>query len=204
MLTNFLGKDIGHDKHPFIVAEISCNHEGDLSQAKILIEEAKAAGADAVKIQVYTPDDMTIKVDRGKALANGFDILEGTWAGRNLYDLYEKTQTTYQMGRELILHAETIGIPIFASVFSPWAPNYIKLEAFKIASFELTDTFLIRHIAKQNKPMVLSTGMASIPEIEDAVACCNPENVILLHCISAYPTKLDRCNLHKIKTLGDV
>lgn len=200
----FLGKEIGSGKLPFIVAEISCNHEGNIEQAKVLINEAKTAGADAVKIQVYTPDDMTIKVNKDKALANGFDILEGVWAGRNLYDLYEKTQTTYEMARQLVLHAGTIGMPIFASVFSPYATNYVKLEAYKIASFELTDTFLIRQLAKQNKPMVLSTGMATIPEIDDAMACCNPENVILLHCISAYPTYVESCNLHRIKTLGDV
>lgn len=200
----FLGKEIGSGKLPFIVAEISCNHEGDLSQAKKLIEIAKDNGADAAKIQVYTPDDMTINVEGVKAIVNGFEIVQGPWAGQSLYELYTKTQTTYEMARELILYAESIQFPIFASVFSPYAGNYVKVPAYKIASFELPDTFMIRRLAKEGKPMVLSTGMANIQEIDDAVACCDPKNLILLHCVSAYPTKIETCNLHRIKTLGDL
>ncbi len=177
----FLGKELGKDKYPFIVAEISCNHSGSLKQAKKLVQAAKDVGADAVKIQVYTPEDMTM--DMGSV---DFRIEEGPWNGYTLYELYKKTQTDLVTAEFMISVAEEIGIPLFASIFSYGTAHLLTpLPAYKIASFEITDTELIRKIAK---------------------LCVNPENTILLHCVSAYPTKLENCNLHKIeryKTLYD-
>ena len=197
----FLGKELDTpNSYPFIVAEISCNHEGSIKQGKRLIQAAKEAGADAVKIQVYTADDMTLRQIK-------YQIESGLWKGRTLYELYEKTQTNLDMAEQLIVYAEKIGIPIFASVFSgakfEWC---IKkgIEAFKIASFELTDVELIKLVAGTGRPVVLSTGMASTKDIDLALNYCNLDKTILLHCISAYPTKLSHANLWRIKFLQEM
>lgn len=204
----FLGKELGSNKYPFITAELSCNHGGSLEQAKKLIQAAKEAGADAVKIQVYTPDEMTYgeKVDGGehfnKFISEDFTVKSGTWKGDNLYNLYQITQTDYELAQNMFAFAKQIEIPMFASVFSlkslHWLETVIECPAYKIASFEITDTNLIRKIAKTGKPVVISTGLASMSDIDQAVLCVCPENLILLHCVSAYPTKLEQTNLWKI------
>ncbi len=190
----FLGKELGKDKYPFIVAEISCNHEGDLNQAKQLIQAAKDCGANAVKIQVYTPDDMTIKSGQ-----TDFRIEQGPWNGNTLYELYSKTQTDLVTAEFMISVAEEIGIPLFASIFSYSTAHLLTpLPAYKIASFEITDTDLIRRVAKLGKPMVISAGLANLSDVDQAMLCVNQDNAILLHCVSAYPTKIEHCNLWKI------
>lgn len=207
----FLGKELGPNKYPFIVAEISCNHEGNIEQAKQLIQAAKDAGADAVKIQIYTPDDMTIDTIMGggillpdKVRNPDFYVKEGPWKGKNLYELYSKTQTHNDIAEYMILEAKKISIPLFTSIFHPrWIPwgEEFKIPAYKIASFEITDTNLIRQVAKTGKPIIISTGLASTDDIYQAMQCVNPENTILLHCVSAYPTKLEQTNLWRIKKL---
>lgn len=192
----FLGRLLAQDEHPFIVAEISCNHEGSREQAIKLVEAAKEAGADAVKIQVYTPDEMTI---------NSYDadyiIKDGPWRDRGLYEIYTKTQTNYDLAQLMMARAKEINIPIFASVFGlkslSWLETY-ECPAYKIASFEITDTDLIRKVAKTGKSVVISTGMASLDDIDQAVLCVNPKDYVLLHCTSGYPTKFENTNLWKI------
>ena len=198
----FMGQELGKNKLPFIVAEISCNHEGDKEQAKKLVREAKEAGADAVKFQIYTPDDMTIEnygVD--------YVVKEGEWAGRGLYELYGKTKTDFNLADEIVWECQQIGIHWFPSIFGlkglSWGETY-KSQAYKVASFELPDLPLIRKIVKTGKSVVLSTGMGSIEEIDEAVMCCNPNNTALLHCVSAYPTKLEEANLWRVQWLADL
>lgn len=198
----FLGKKLGKNEYPFIVAEISCNHEGNIDQAKALIEAAKIAGADAVKIQVYNPIDMTIDINK-----EDFKINKGPWEGNTLYELYTKTKTDYDMASYLLDNAKKIGIDCFASVFGRQSLSWLEANecpAYKIASFELTHTFLIRKVAKTGKPVVLSTGTANLSEIDVAMQCVNPENCVLLHCVSAYPTKLEQANLWRIPYLANL
>jgi len=195
----FLNKEIGPNQYPFIVAEISCNHKGDLTEAKHIIEAAKACGADAVKIQLYTPDDMTIP---GLYIKHG----PNQWAGRELYELYTRAQTNFELAEQMMIYANQVDIPCFASVFG--AEGVEKLEsifcqAYKIASFELTDLELIKKVARTGKPVVLSTGMANINEIDTATCCMKPENYILLHCVSSYPTLLPEANLWRIQHLAN-
>jgi len=193
------GQRLSKDKHPFIVAEISCSHEGSLEQAKELIKAAKEATADAVKIQVYDAYDMTLPLS-----TNDFWIKSGNWQDRNLFDLYLQTQTPYEWVPELFAHAKEIGIPIFASVFSLKGLALLEelgCEAYKIASFELIDLPLIRKVAKTNKTVILSTGMANLNEIDQAVQCVNPDNSIIMHCVSSYPTKFQEANLWNIDQL---
>lgn len=206
----FLGKKLGKNKLPFIVAELSCNHQGSIQQAKDLIYAAKEAGADAVKIQVYLADEMTfdkknyVGPQNNYEVTNEFHVNDGPWKNQHLYNLYSKTQTDYDLAQGMMIYAEQIKIPLFASVFSQKSLNWLEVyecPAYKIASFEITDTNLIRKVAKTAKPIVISTGMASLDEIDQAMQCVNPENCILLHCVSGYPTKLEHASLHKITQL---
>ena len=205
------GQQLSKNNYPLIVAELSCNHEGSLAQAKELIKAAKEATADAVKIQVYTADDMTYpyginKTEPGKFIKEKCDFIvkEGPWKNHHLYYLYEKTQTPYEWVPELFAYAKEINIPIFASVFSLKGLSLLEelnCPAYKIASFELPDLALIRKVAKTNKPVILSTGMASTDDIDQAMQCVNPRNVVLMHCVSAYPGKDNEQNLWKITQL---
>ena len=197
---NFLGKEIGKNKYPFIVAEISCNHQGNLLQAKELIHGAKEAGADAVKIQVYTADEMTLNVPLEE-----FYIKKGLWRGRELYSLYASTQTDYNLADDIINYCREINIPWFASVFGKDGLSFLESKgcpAYKIASFELPDIGLIKEVAKTKKPIVLSTGMASYDEIGRAWSITTGD-CILLHCVSAYPTPLEEINLWRISKLQE-
>lgn len=198
----FMGQELEKNKYPYIVAEISCNHQGDTNQAKELVRAAKAAGANAVKFQIYTPDDMTLENYGGD-----FVIKDGQWEGRSLYSLYGKTKTDFNLADDIVWECQQIGIDWLPSIFGLkgllWGEAY-KCPAYKIASFELVDLPLIRKVAKTAKSVVLSTGMASLEEIDEAMACCNPNNTILLHCVSAYPTKLEQANLWRIQWLSDL
>ena len=196
------GTKIGIKYRPFIIAELSANHGGDIKKAKKSIEAAKKAGANAVKLQTYTPDTMTLKTNK-----DDFMINEGLWKGQSLYDLYKIAHTPYEWHKELYDFAKKIGINIFSTPFDESAVDLLdKLQtpAFKIASFEITDLHLISYIASKSKPIFISTGMSSISEIADAIEAClkkNNKKILLFHCISKYPVKLSEANLGNIKYL---
>lgn len=196
------GKIISKDKPPYIIAEISANHNGSIDMAMKTIQAAKDSGVDAVKIQTYTPDTMTIDVDN-----KDFIIEEGLWKGRSLYDLYREAFTPFEWHKHLFEFAKKIDITLFSSPFDESAVDLLEslnTPAYKIASFELVDIPLISYVAKKNKPMLISTGMASIDEIGEAVEAarlngCN--SLALFHCISSYPTPIDQINLNAIPFL---
>lgn len=189
-IMNINGREIGAGHPPYVIAEISCNHGGSLRRALELIDAARGCGADAVKFQAYTADTITIDCDRPE-----FWIEEGTWAGKNLHDLYLAAQTPFEWFAEIKARAERVGIAWFASVFDNTAVDLmVKLDApaLKIASFEIIDIPLIRYAAATGKPLILSTGMASQEEIQTAIFNAydaGGKDPALLHCISAYPTR---------------
>ena len=187
---------------PYIVAELSANHNGKLSSALESITEAKKRGADAIKLQTYSADTMTLKSDK-----KDFLISEGPWKGYTLYELYQQAQTPFEWHEELFHHAKKIGITCFSTPFDESAVDLLEslgTPAYKVASFELTDLPLIHHIASKQKPIILSTGMASLKEISEAVNTARAggcEDIIILHCISSYPAPIEQFNLHTITDL---
>jgi pseudaminic acid synthase len=194
------GRMIGADRPPFVIAELSGNHNGDLSRALALIDAAKAAGADAVKLQTYTADTITIDHD-----GPGFSIADGLWKGRSLYELYGEAQTPWDWHEKLFAHARKCGLICFSSPFDETAVDYLQTldaPAYKIASFELVDIPLIRYAARTGKPLIMSTGMANESEIAEALSAAGGR-AMLLHCISGYPTPTHEANLRRIETLGE-
>jgi pseudaminic acid synthase len=193
------GKEVRGGTAPYIVAEVSGNHGGLLDNAISLIEAARYAGADAVKFQAYTPDTLTLdchKLD--------FIIQDGLWKGRNLYDLYTQTHTPFEWFPKLFRHARKVGITAFASVFDPTSIDMLmelNCPAYKIASMEIVDTPLIRYAAKTNKPMIISTGMADIKEIKEALEAADATNVAFLHCTSEYPGTVEWADLSRMLLL---
>lgn len=196
------GREISQNMPPYVIAEISANHNGNIERAKQSIFAAKQAGASAVKIQTYTPDTMTIDVDN-----DDFKIPEGLWKGYNLYQLYAEAYTPFEWHASLFSYAKEVGITLFSSPFDETAVdllNSLDAPAFKVASFELVDIPLIRYIAKQGKPMLMSTGMASYDEIATALEAarsggCN--EIALFHCISSYPAPMSQADLRSIISL---
>lgn len=192
-------RNIGPKYAPYIVAELSANHLGSLDRALTLIREAAGAGVEAVKLQTYTADTLTIDHD-----GDDFMINSGPWAGRTLYDLYEEASTPWEWHEELFSLGRKLGVTVFSSPFDASAVDYLEelnCPAYKIASFEIMDLALIEKVAKTGKPVIISTGIAKEGEIEDALktliaADCN--EAILLHCVSAYPTPVEESNLLKI------
>ena len=200
---NINGRQIGPDEPPYIVAEISGNHAGELTKAIKLISEAKSAGADAVKIQSYTPDSITIDHDGPE-----FILEDGLWRGQKLYELYQKAHTPIEWHKPLFEHANKIGITIFSSPFDNEAVKLLEelgAPAYKIASPEIIEIDLIETCATTGKPIIISTGMASIQEIDHAIKTAREAgaiNILLLHCISAYPTPIEESNLNTISDLS--
>ena len=194
------GREIGRSAPPLVIAELSGNHNASLDRALRLIDAAADAGAEAVKLQTYTPDTITLDHD-----GPGFRIEGGLWAGRTLHDLYAEAQTPYAWHETLFAHARTRGLLVFSSPFDDTAVDLLEgldAPAFKIASFEAIDLPLIRRAARSGKPLIVSTGMTSEVEIEEALAAAGgPERTALLHCVSAYPARFADANLRAIPML---
>lgn len=196
------GRDIGPEFPPYIIAEMSANHNGNIENAYRLIEAAKAAGADAVKLQTYRPDTITLNSDGDDFLISG-----GLWHGRTLYDLYSEAHMPWEWHKPLFEYAATLGITIFSSPFDRTAVDMLEdlgAPAYKIASFEAVDLPLIRYVASTKKPLIISTGMADAGEIQEAVdaavdAGCR--SLAILHCVSGYPAPSRDYNL---RTLDDM
>lgn len=190
------GREVGHNYPPYIIAELSANHNGNLNKALNTIEMAKKMGADAIKLQTYTADTLTIDCDK-----EDFQINEGLWEGYNLYRLYELAHTPFEWHKALFDHARKIGITCFSTPFDETAVDLLEdlnTPAYKIASFEAIDLPLIKYVAQTGKPMIISTGMANLEEITEAVETARDngcDDIILLHCISSYPAPMEQSNL---------
>jgi N-acetylneuraminate synthase len=196
------GRAIGPDHPPFVIAELSGNHNGRLERALELIDAAAGAGADAVKLQTYTADTITLD-HRGP----GFVIESGLWAGRTLYDLYSEAFTPFEWHAALFARARDRGLICFSSPFDETAIELLErldAPAFKIASFEAVDLPLIRRAARSGRPLIISTGMTSPGEIAEAVQAAESAgaSVALLHCVSAYPARHADANLRMIPRLA--
>jgi pseudaminic acid synthase len=191
------GREIADGILPYVIAEVSCNHMGGLSNALDLVKAARWAGADAVKFQAYTPDTLTLNCNK-----TDFIIQDGIWKGNTLYDLYQKTHTPFEWFPKLFKAAEKEGITAFASVFDPSSVAMLErlgCPAYKIASMEITDVPLIACAAATHKPLIISTGMATNKEILDARAAA--PNCAFLHCTSEYPGTTEWADLTRMEKL---
>ena len=198
------GRAIGPEFEPYVICEISGNHNGSLDRALELIEAAAATGADAIKIQTYTPDTMTIDHD-----SSDFRIQGTLWDGYNLYQLYKEAQTPFEWHEAMFDKARELDVTLFSTPFDETAADLLDAlgaPAFKIASFEAVDLPLIRHVAKKGKPMIISTGMSNLAEIHEATRAAREagcEELVLLHCVSSYPAPDEQSNVRTVPHLGE-
>jgi len=188
----------------YIIAELSANHNGSIQNALDTIKAAKDIGADCIKLQTYRADTMTLDCKKDDFMIKGGTL----WDGKNLYELYQEAYTPWEWHKELFDYARSIGIDIFSSPFDKSAVDFLEEfnpSAYKVASFEITDYELIRYMASKKRPIIISTGIASIDEIQDAVNICRGEGnneIVLLKCTSAYPAPLGDANLNMIPNLA--
>ncbi|MDC3094314.1 pseudaminic acid synthase [Prochlorococcus sp. AH-716-M10] len=199
---NINGTIVGDSHPPYIIAEMSANHNGSMDRAFETIKAAAECGVNAIKMQTYTADTMTIDCDK-----EDFMIRGGLWDGYKLYDLYKWAETPYEWHKNIFEYAKNVGITLFSTPFDESAVDLLEdlnTPAYKIASFELLDIPLIKYVAKTKKPLIISTGMANYEEISDAVDAVlseGNEELILLHCVSSYPAPAEKYNLQRIKLL---
>jgi len=197
-----IGRPIGAEHPPFVIAELSANHLGSLERAHAIIDAAADAGCDAIKLQSYTPAAMTLASSRGD-----FHIPDGPWQGRSLWDLYDEAHTPWDWHARLFAHGAARGLVVFSTPFDEDTVarlDRLGAPAFKIASFELVDLELIACAARTRKPMILSTGMASDAEIVEAVDTARRHGaggLALLHCVSGYPTPIEQTNLRRLDAI---
>lgn len=198
------GRKIGPEHEPYVICELSGNHNGSLERAIRLLEAAAETGADAIKMQSYTPDTITMDHD-----GPGFTLGAGLWEGRTLYDLYSEAQTPFEWHEPLFRRARELGVTLFSSPFDESAVDLLEemdAPAYKIASFEIVDLPLVAYVASKGKPMIISTGMANLDEIDEAVATARAhgcEEIVLLHCVSSYPAPDEQSNVRTVPDLAE-
>jgi pseudaminic acid synthase len=200
-------RNVGMGERPYLIAEMSGNHNQSLSRALEIVDTAAASGADAIKLQTYTAETMTLNLKSGDFV---IDDPKSLWNGRQLYELYEEAYTPWDWHEPIMARAAELGIHCFSSPFDATAVDFLeslKVPAYKIASFEMIDIPLIERVAATGKPMIISTGMASVAEIGDAVAAARgagAKDIILLKCTSTYPATPENSNLATIPNMRDV
>ena len=196
------GRNIGKKFYPYIVAELSANHNGSIDRAYKIIDMAKVCGADAIKLQTYHPDTITMDMKTPEFMIEG-----GLWGGQSLYELYESAFMPWEWHKPLFNYAKKVGITIFSSPFDNTSVDLLEdlnTPAYKIASFEAIDTPLIKYVAQTGKPMIISTGMADVEEIQEAIEAAREggcKELAILHCVSGYPAPAGDYNL---RTLVDM
>ncbi|MGE3161643.1 MAG: pseudaminic acid synthase [Burkholderiales bacterium] len=199
-------RPIGREHRPYLIAEMSGNHNQSLERALAIVEAAAGAGADAIKLQTYTAETMTLNV-RGTGFV--IDDRDSPWAGRQLYDLYKEAHTPWEWHAPIITRAAELGLQCFSSAFDETAVDFLEslaVPAYKIASFENTDLPLIRKVAATGKPMIISTGMATAAEIDEAVCVAREagcRDLALLKCTSTYPASPENTNLRTIPNMRE-